>query len=103
VRSDGPEVLAGASELDRPVRWVHTTELVDIGPLLRGGDLVLTTGIALPDSDEALERFVLADATTGAHDRTLVELFHRRNLRVHLQLGPAGSSMVAHFPTQLFD
>jgi aminoglycoside phosphotransferase (APT) family kinase protein len=55
------------------------------------------------EGDEALERFVLADATTGAHDRTLVELFHRRNLRVHLQLGPAGSSMVAHFPTQRFD
>jgi purine catabolism regulator len=57
VRSAQPEVLAGASGLDRPVRWVHTTELVDIGPLLRGGDLVLTTGVALPDGDEALERF----------------------------------------------
>ncbi|MBV9832679.1 MAG: PucR family transcriptional regulator ligand-binding domain-containing protein [Marmoricola sp.] len=58
VRTAGPEVLAGAAELDRTVRWVHTTELVDIGPLLRGGDLVLTTGIALPDDPEALERFV---------------------------------------------
>jgi hypothetical protein len=55
------------------------------------------------EGDEALERFVLADATTGAHDHALVELFHRRNLRVHLQLGPEGSSMVAHFPTQRFD
>ena len=58
VRSARPEVLAGAGRLDRTVRWVHTTELVDIGPLLRGGDLVLTTGIALPDDPEALERFV---------------------------------------------
>ena len=47
VRSADPLVLAAADRLDRPVEWVHVTELADIGPLLRGGDLVLTTGIAL--------------------------------------------------------
>lgn len=57
VRNAGPEVLAGAGNLNRPVRWVHTTELADIGPLLRGGDLVLTTGIALPESAAGLQRF----------------------------------------------
>ena len=51
VRGADPEVLAGARQLERQVRWVHTTELADIGPLLRGGDLVLTTGIALGDHD----------------------------------------------------
>ena len=66
VRTAGPEVLAGAAELDRTVRWVHTTELVDIGPLLRGGDLVLTTGIALPDDPQALERFVGGLVESGA-------------------------------------
>jgi aminoglycoside phosphotransferase (APT) family kinase protein len=55
------------------------------------------------DGDAELERFVLADATRGEHDEALLQLFHRRNLRVHAQLGPAGSSMVAHFPTQRFD
>lgn len=50
-----PEVLAGKSGLDRQVRWVHTTELADIAPLLRGGDLVLSTGIAFPDSAEDLD------------------------------------------------
>jgi aminoglycoside phosphotransferase (APT) family kinase protein len=54
------------------------------------------------EGDEELERFVLADAATGRHDEALVGLFHRRNLRVHLQLGPAGSSMVRHYPTQPF-
>jgi purine catabolism regulator len=58
VRNADPEVLAGDAGLDRPVRWVHTTELADIGPLLRGGDLVLTTGIALPDHGAALAAFV---------------------------------------------
>jgi purine catabolism regulator len=60
VRIADPEVLAGSAELGRQVRWVHTTELADIGPLLRGGDLVLTTGIALPDHAPGLSRFVLS-------------------------------------------
>jgi aminoglycoside phosphotransferase (APT) family kinase protein len=54
------------------------------------------------EGDAELERFVLADAQRGEHDERLVRLFHRRNLRVHMQLGPAGSSMVAHYPTQPF-
>jgi aminoglycoside phosphotransferase (APT) family kinase protein len=55
------------------------------------------------EGDEELERFVLADALKGKHDEQLVWLFHRRNLRVHMQLGPVGSSMVAHYPTQRFN
>jgi hypothetical protein len=54
------------------------------------------------EGDALLERYVLADATTGDHDEQLVRLFHRRNLRNHLLLGPEGSKMVAHFPTQPF-
>ncbi|MFC9359241.1 PucR family transcriptional regulator [Rhodococcus sp. NPDC057014] len=57
LRSAGPVVLAGGAGLDRGVHWVHTTELADIGPLLRGGDLVLTTGIALPERPEDLTAF----------------------------------------------
>ncbi len=57
LRAAGPVVLAGAAGLVRTVHWVHTTELADIGPLLRGGDLVLTTGIALPGSAEDLAVF----------------------------------------------
>jgi PucR family transcriptional regulator, purine catabolism regulatory protein len=66
VRSADPQVLAGAQHLSRQVRWVHTTELADIGPLLRGGDLVLTTGIALPDHDDGLTRFALSLADSEA-------------------------------------
>lgn len=57
LRAAGPEILAGKAGLDRQVRWVHTTELADIAPLLRGGDLVLSTGIAFPDTAEDLEAF----------------------------------------------
>jgi aminoglycoside phosphotransferase (APT) family kinase protein len=55
------------------------------------------------DGDAELERFVLADAATGRYDADLVGLFHRRNARVHLQLGPPRSKMVAHHPTRRFD
>jgi aminoglycoside phosphotransferase (APT) family kinase protein len=55
------------------------------------------------EGDAELERFVLADATTGRCDEELVQLFYRRNMRVHQQLGPVGSKMVAHYPTQRFD
>lgn len=57
LRCADPEVVAGASGLDRPVRWVHTTELADVAALLRGGDLVLSTGIALPDGPDELAAF----------------------------------------------
>ena len=52
--------------------------------------------------EEALERFVLADAASGRHDRELVPLFYRRNRRVQLLLGPEGSAMTRHFPAQRF-
>ncbi len=49
-----------------------------------------------------LERYVLADADTGAHDEDLLVLFHRRNLRAHALLGPPGSAMATHLPIQTF-
>ena len=40
--------LAGGSDaVRRPVRWVHTSELDDPTPWLRGGELLLTTGLPL--------------------------------------------------------
>ena len=54
VRRGEPRVVAGEESLDRLVRWVHAIELPDAARLLRGGELVLTTGIALPDEEELL-------------------------------------------------
>ena len=44
-------VVAAGGSLDRPVRWVHTSELVDPTPWLRGGELLLSTGMALGDGE----------------------------------------------------
>jgi purine catabolism regulator len=38
-------LLAGESGLDKPIRWVHVSELDDPTPWLKGGELLLTTGI----------------------------------------------------------
>src|SRR3954447_13773546 len=40
---------AGEAGLDRPVRWVHISELLDPTPWLSGGELLLTTGLQLGD------------------------------------------------------
>jgi purine catabolism regulator len=37
-------LAAGESGVDRPVRWVHASELDDPTPWLKGGELLLTTG-----------------------------------------------------------
>ncbi|MER6263333.1 PucR family transcriptional regulator ligand-binding domain-containing protein [Streptomyces sp900105245] len=52
VLAGEPEVVAGAGQLDRPVRWVHVAEAADVGVMLTGGEMVLTTGVLLA-GDEA--------------------------------------------------
>ncbi|WP_232835786.1 PucR family transcriptional regulator [Actinocorallia populi] len=76
IRAADPEVVSAHARLDRRVRWVHATELADIAPLLRGGDLVLTTGIALPDGDDALAGFARSLAAVEAAG-LMVELGRR--------------------------
>jgi purine catabolism regulator len=66
VRRGQPRVVAGSAGLDAPVRWVHAMELTDVGRLLRGGELVLSTGIALPDSPAGLASYVTELAGAGA-------------------------------------
>jgi PucR family transcriptional regulator, purine catabolism regulatory protein len=65
VRSGAPRVLAGAERLEAPVRWVHVIELAQAAHLLRGGELVLSTGIALPEDGAGLQRYVAELAAVG--------------------------------------
>src|SRR5271166_5034455 len=65
VRGGGPRVLAAGERLDSPVRWVHVIELAQAAHLLRGGELVLSTGIALPDDSAGLHRYVAELASVG--------------------------------------
>ncbi|GAB2816736.1 PucR family transcriptional regulator [Lentzea nigeriaca] len=74
-----PEVVAGVPGLDRPVRWVHITELTDPASFLKGGELVLTTGVPLPGDSSQVRRYVdeLADVGAAALVLELVRRFHR--------------------------
>src|SRR5215469_3677235 len=65
VRSGAPRVLAGLDRLDAPVRWVHVIELAEAAHLLRGSELVLSTGIGLPDNAAGLRRYVAELAAVG--------------------------------------
>jgi sugar diacid utilization regulator len=51
------QVRAFDRGLDRPIRWVHTTELIDPSLYLQGGELILTTGVWRKRSDDE-KRFV---------------------------------------------
>ena len=65
VRRGAPLVLAATDRLDSPVRWVHVIELARAAHLLRGGELVLSTGIALPGDPGGLARYVADLASVG--------------------------------------
>ncbi|WP_204012104.1 PucR family transcriptional regulator [Sphaerimonospora thailandensis] len=76
VRRGNPHVVAGADRLDTRVRWVHVGEIADIAHLLRGGELVLTTGVALPGEPGKLAAYVSDLAAVGASG-LIVELGRR--------------------------
>jgi PucR family transcriptional regulator, purine catabolism regulatory protein len=40
-------LVAGADGLDRPIRWAHVSELRDPTRFLRGGEVLLTTGLGM--------------------------------------------------------
>jgi purine catabolism regulator len=64
----GLRVLAGASALDREMSWAHVSELVDPTEFLRGGELLLLTGVSLPAGEQAQHTYVqrLAAARVAA-------------------------------------
>ena len=62
----GAEVRTGPVPAARQVRWVHSTEVYEVAPLLRGGELLLTTGLGLAGSGEQDRRaYVRSVAEAG--------------------------------------
>ena len=68
LRRGLPEVLAGEDRLDRAVRWVHAGEVPHIASLLKGGELLLTTGLGLSSRPTEQRAFIrkLADREIAA-------------------------------------
>ncbi|MFI6935211.1 PucR family transcriptional regulator [Streptomyces sp. NPDC050287] len=65
LRGGLPEVLAGADRLGRTVRWVHAGEVPHIASLLKGGELLLTTGYGLGTRPADQRAFVRTLAERG--------------------------------------
>lgn len=66
LQAGRPLVLTGEVGLGATVRWVHVGEIPDIAPMLHGGELILTTGIALPEAVDELTAYVGELAAAGA-------------------------------------
>ncbi len=82
LRSGLPEVVAGADRLGRTVRWVHAGEVPNIASLLKGGELLLTTGLGL--------------GTRPAEQRAFVRRLADRGIAaVVVELGPRFSRLPA--------
>ncbi|WP_405494437.1 PucR family transcriptional regulator [Streptomyces sp. NBC_00096] len=65
LRSGLPEVVACADRLGRNVRWVHAGEVPNIASLLKGGELLLTTGLGLGTRPAEQRAFVRRLADRG--------------------------------------
>jgi purine catabolism regulator len=56
-----PVVHAGHDRMSEAVRWVHTSEVLDIASLLRGGELLLVGGASLAGATEEERRRYVTD------------------------------------------
>src|SRR5262249_14792262 len=68
-----PEVLAGETQLARPIRWVHSGEYPDMPSVLQGGELLLTHGIYVPPQAERQRRYI-ADFVRAGLAGLIIEL-----------------------------
>ena len=61
-------LVAGAAGVQRPIRWAHVSELKDPTAFLRGGEVLLTTGLGMRGDGRAQARYVerLAEAGLAA-------------------------------------
>jgi purine catabolism regulator len=94
IRRGRPQVVAGTDGLGARVRWVHVLELADAAHLLQGGELVLTTGVALPTEPTLLARYATDLAAAGI-SALAVELGRRyvESLPAALISAAAGSGL----------
>ncbi|MDX2542497.1 PucR family transcriptional regulator [Streptomyces sp. WI04-05B] len=74
VRAAEPELLTGEAALDRPVRWVHSSEVYEGANFLDGGELLLTNGFGLVDADEEVRRRYVRELTARGAAGLAVEI-----------------------------
>src|SRR6478672_7055687 len=70
----GAEAPTGPVPQSRQVRWVHSTEVYEVAPLLRGGELLLTTGLGLAGSGELDRRAYVRSVADAGLTALAIEL-----------------------------
>src|SRR5258705_11446964 len=88
VRRALPEVIGGAEALDRELRWAHVIEIADPSDLLKGGELVLTTGMGTGAQERDQTRWIASLVEQGAA-AIAVELVSAGGCREQNELGRA--------------
>ncbi|NTY60449.1 PucR family transcriptional regulator [Mycolicibacterium sphagni] len=61
----GLSLAGGGAGIDRVITWAHAIELPDPRPWLSGGELVMTTGLQLPDDDAGQYQYLTGLAESG--------------------------------------
>jgi PucR family transcriptional regulator, purine catabolism regulatory protein len=97
MRRGLPEVVAGRPNLDRPIRWVHAGEVPNMASLLKGGELLLTTGMGIGGSRAGQQRFVsaLAERRVAAVAIELGTTFKRMPDPLASEANRAGLPLIA--------
>ena len=52
------KVVAGKTGLYRVIKWIHIMEVTDVKQLIKGNELILTTGVTLKGNDKGFLQFV---------------------------------------------
>ncbi|MFE7776639.1 PucR family transcriptional regulator [Streptomyces sp. NPDC057445] len=96
LRGGLPEVVACADRLNRTVRWVHAGEVPNIASLLKGGELLLTTGLGLGTRPAEQRAFIrrLADRGIAALVVELGPRFTRLPAALVEAAGAAGLPLI---------
>lgn len=67
-----PEYLTG--DVTQPIRWAHSSEIAEIGPLMRGGEMLFTTGLGLNGASDAGIRDYVGSLTANGVSALVLEL-----------------------------
>ena len=71
VKAGLPELVAGEEGIGAEVRWVHPLDVPDVSDLLRGGEMILTTGVSIGEDAASAQEIMdneLVNSTTAAQN-----------------------------------
>ncbi|MEI4273283.1 PucR family transcriptional regulator ligand-binding domain-containing protein [Klenkia sp. LSe6-5] len=74
VQAAHPVLAVPHTQLGAQVRWAHSSEIYEIGPLLTAGDLLLTTGLGLSGVDAGARRHWVRELAARGVCAVLLEL-----------------------------